>query len=289
MFFRVYYNQRSEIQEEHRRDLEVIRMLTKQQKHEQDMQRIRKFRLFDDDFLKKCFEDHDECAELVLRIIMNKEDLKVLHSKTEYVIQNLQGRSVRLDVKATDSENKEYDIEVQRADKGAGRKRARHNSSMLDANALAPQEDVNFLPETYVIFITEHDVIGKGEPIYRVERKILETDEFFDDGSHILYVNGAYRGDSDIGKLMHDFSCTDAKDMKYKILADRVRYFKEDEKGVATMCKAMEEMRNEAVKEERVEVARQLLELGKLSYEEIAKIAKMTTDEVKALDEKVIA
>ncbi len=51
--------------------------------------------------------------------------------------------------------------------------------------------------------------------------------------------------------------------MKYKILADRVRYFKEDEKGVATMCKAMEEMRNEAVKEERVEVARQLLELGK--------------------------
>ena len=264
-------------------------MLTKQQKHEQDMQRIREFRLFDDDFLKKCFEDHDECAELVLRIIMNKEDLKVLHSKTEYVIRNLQGRSVRLDVKATDSENKEYDIEVQRADKGAGRKRARHNSSMLDANALAPQEDVNFLPETYVIFITEHDVIGKGEPIYRVERKILETDEFFDDGSHILYVNGAYRGDSDIGKLMHDFSCTDAKDMKYKILADRVRYFKEDEKGVATMCRAMEEMRNEAVKEERVEVARQLLELGKLSYEEIAKIAKMTTDEVKALDEKVLA
>lgn len=48
-------------------------------------------------------------------------------------------------------------------------------------------------------------MIGKGEPIYRVERKILETDEFFDDGSHILYVNGAYRGDSDIGKLMHDF------------------------------------------------------------------------------------
>ncbi len=32
-------------------------MLTKQQKHEQDMQRIREFRLFDDDFfLKKCFE-----------------------------------------------------------------------------------------------------------------------------------------------------------------------------------------------------------------------------------------
>ena len=59
----------------------------------------------------------------------------------------------------------------------------------LEINALAPQEDVNFLPETYVIFITEHDVIGKGEPIYRVERKILETDEFFDDGSHLSLIH----------------------------------------------------------------------------------------------------
>ena len=86
MFFRVYYNQRSEIQEEHRRDLEVIRMLTKQQKHEQDMQRIREFRLFDDDFLKKCFEDHDECAELVLRIIMNKEVTLCLQYQTSLCV-----------------------------------------------------------------------------------------------------------------------------------------------------------------------------------------------------------
>ena len=49
---------------------------------------------------------------------------------------------------------------------------------------------------------------------------------------------------------MHDFSCTDAKDMKYRVLAERVRYFKEDEKGVAAICKAMEDMRNEAQLEE---------------------------------------
>jgi len=35
---------------------------------------------------------------------------------------------------------------------------------------------------------------------------------------------------------MHDFSCTDAKDMHYKILADLVRYFKEDAKKVEAMC-----------------------------------------------------
>ena len=37
--------------------------------------------------------------------------------------------------------------------------------------------------------------------------------------------------------------------MKYPILAERVRYFKEDEKGVATMCKAMDDMRNEVARE----------------------------------------
>ena len=52
---------------------------------------------------------------------------------------------------------------------------------------------------------------------------------------------------------MHDFSCTNAEDMNYSVLADRVRYFKEDEKGVSTMCKAMEDMRNEAHEEGRLE------------------------------------
>ncbi len=54
------------------------------------------------------------------------------------------------------------------------------------------------------------------------------------------------------------------------------------------MCRALEEMRNEAVKEERLDVAQQLLVLGKLSYEEIAKIAKMSTEEVKTLEKKVL-
>ena len=153
----------------------------------------------------------------------------------------------------------------------------------LEVNALAPQEDVNFLPETYVIFITEHDVIGKGEPIYRVERKILETDEFFDDGSHILYVNGAYRGDSDIGKLMHDFSCTDADDMFYGKLADRVRYFKEDAKGVESMCKAIEEMRNQEREEVTREFVVRMIRDGETSVEKMARYSGLSLDEVKEI------
>ena len=164
-------------------------------------------------------------------------------------------------------------------------KRARYNSSLIDANVTEPGEKYENLCESYVIFITENDIMKVGLPIYHIDRTVKETGELFGDESHIIYVNSQIKDESALGKLMHDFSCTDAKDMKYKILADRVRYFKEDEKGVATMCKAMEEMR----KEELIEVAERLLKLKKLSYEEIAEIAKLTVEEVKALDEKEIA
>ena len=45
---------------------------------------------------------------------------------------------------------------------------------------------------------------------------------------------------------MYDFSCTNPDDMNYEALAKKARYYKQDKKGVATMCKIMEDMRNEA-------------------------------------------
>ena len=51
------------------------------------------------------------------------------------------------------------------------------------------------------------------------------------------------------------------------------------------MCKAMEDMRNEAVTANAIKAARSFLALGKLSYEEIANSLGLTVDEVKALDE----
>ena len=98
------------------------------------------------------------------------------------------------------------------------------------------------------------------------------------------------KDDTALGQLMHDFSCTSADEMHYQILADRVRYFKEDKEGVATMCKIMEDMKNEAAKRNSIETARVLLAMGKLSYEEIAQSVRLlTVDEVKALDEGRLA
>ena len=91
-------------------------------------------------------------------------------------------------------------------------------------------------------------MLKDGRPIYRIERTVQETGESFGDGTHILYVNAQMKDDTALGQLMHDFACTSADEMHYQILADRVRYFKEDKEGVATMCKIMEDMKNEAAK-----------------------------------------
>ncbi|NSF17239.1 hypothetical protein G4434_01470 [Coprococcus comes] len=265
-----------------------VKELDFERKHEEDLQRLRGFRLLDDDFMSKVFEDK-ECTKFLLQIILNRTDLKVITVHGQHDIKNLQGRSVRLDILAVDVEGRVYNIEIQRSDKGAEVKRARYNSSLIDANVTEPGEKYENLCESYVIFITENDIMKAGLPIYHIDRTVKETGELFGDESHIIYVNSQIKDESALGKLMHDFYCTDPKDMNYKILAERVRYFKEDEKGVATMCRVMEDMRNETAREERIAMAQRLLKLGKLSYEEIAETAVLTVEEVKALDEKGIA
>ena len=113
---------------------------------------------------------------------------------------------------------------------------------------------------------------------------IINTDESFGDGEHIVYVNGADKDSTtELGKLMNDFFCTSPDDMNYKELADKVRYLKEDEKGVATMCKAMEDMRNEAVERDRIEIALDMIKDGKLSLEQIAQYSRLALDKVKEL------
>ena len=60
-----------------------------EQKHEEDLQRLRGFRLLDDDFMSKVFEDR-KCAEL-LQVILNRNDLKVISVTSQYAIKTYRG------------------------------------------------------------------------------------------------------------------------------------------------------------------------------------------------------
>lgn len=260
-------------------------MNTTEQTHLQDLERLKSLRYMDDDFMTVCLADNFEGVELILQIVLGKKDIKIKSVRTQEVLKNLEGRSATLDVHAIDSDNKEFNVEIQRKDAGAGAKRARHNSSLLDAHILKSGEETEDIPDSYVIFITENDVMKGNQPIYPVERYVTigENKVLFGDGSHILYVNGKYRGNDEVGKLMHDFSCTNPDDMNYEALAKRARYFKQDEEGVATMCKIMEDMRNEAELNKAKKMAIRMIKAGKMSLEDIADYTELSLDIIKEL------
>ena len=231
-----------------------------------------------------CFDNYIEGAELLLKIILDRDDLKVLEVKAQKVLKNLQGRDLRLDIYATDAEGKKYDIEIQRADKGAHKKRARYHSSMIDSDMLKAGEEFTELCENYVIFITENDVLGMDKPIYHVERVIQEANVQFEDGEHIIYVNGSMKAkDTALGRLMSDLYCTNADDMCYEELSRKVRQYKETEEGVDTMCDVLDEMKNEAAEKKACEIASKMINDGTLSYEKIAEMSGLSIDKVREL------
>lgn len=110
-----------------------MRFVQLDEKNEERMNAIRKFTLMDDTFMTQVFSGDKESTQELLRIILKRKDLTVARSATQLTIGNLFGRSVRLDIYATDDAGKQYDIEVQQEDKGAAPERARLNSAMFDS------------------------------------------------------------------------------------------------------------------------------------------------------------
>lgn len=230
--------------------------------HEQDLQRLAELRLMDDDFFSEVLDGKIEAVEYILSTILERKDLKVIKTEAQKEYKSAVKRSIRLDIQAIDDKGQVADIEIQRSDKGAGVRRARFHSGMIDRALLGKGDGFEGLVDTYVIFITEDDKFGMGIPMYHVERKITElNDALFGDGAHIIYVNGEFQDTSHpVGCLMHDFSCKDADDMLNPILAEEVRYFKETEGGRGQMCRLLEEMRNEVAEQVAAQVTEQVTE-----------------------------
>ena len=223
------------------------------QKHyERYRQVLERLTLMSDIFMRNVLKK-PECAEYVLQVIMDNPTLKVVDLVIQKDYKNLQGRSAILDCVAQDESGRQFNIEVQQENEGASPKRARYHSGLLDMNILNPGEDYEKLPETYVIFITKDDVLKKNLPIYHIRRTVQETNEIFDDHTHIIYVNSKICDDTKLGRLMHDFHCRRASDMHSTVLAQRVRELKETPEGGISMCEEMEKIYSEGRTEGRLE------------------------------------
>ena len=115
--------------------------------------------------------------------------------------------------------------------------------------------------------------------MYHIDRYVRETGKLFEDGSHIIYVNGNYKGDDEIGHLMQDFHQTDPDNMHYKELSQGVRHFKEVEEGRDTMCEAVQEY----AKTEKAELVENFMKNMNLTLKQALDAAGIQGEEREAI------
>lgn len=245
---------------------------------------VNELTLFDDDLMSRVFDKNIKATELLLRIILGKK-VKVISVTGQNEMKNHQvgGRNITLDVDAMDENGEEIDIEVQGNSEGAHVRRARYHSSMVDSRMLKEGQAFRELKDSYVIFIYKHDKFRKGLPLYHVDRYVGETNEQFRDGSHIIYVNGNYKGNDEIGQLMQDFREKNPECMHYTELAESVKHFKEKEGGHEEMSEIVERYINERVEERVEERVKECVEKEKtISVQNLMNNMKLTLDQ--ALD-----
>ena len=101
----------------------------------------------------------------------------------------------------------------------------------------------------------------------------------FDDGSRIIYVNGSYKGNDEIGQLMRDFHQTNPENMHYEALAQGVKHFKETEEGREQMCEAVEKYGDERVINAKIVSVQNLIKNTKFTLEQALDALEIQGDE----------
>lgn len=213
---------------------------------QRDLERLERFRLLDDTFMRQVFRGQRELAQHVLRIITGIGDLVLGENETQRDLKRVAGsKSVVLDVWGEDSAGTQYDLEVQTGS-GLEPRRFRYYGSAMDVDALLPGCDYDELPERWVIVVLECDPEGPGRRLRHYRTREGDGD-LLEDGAHLVYANAAWHGHDELGSLMADFCQSDPDAIRDEMLRKRVQYLKRDPEGVREMCRISEEIYNEGM------------------------------------------
>jgi hypothetical protein len=258
--------------------------------YEEQKARVAKFNVIDDVFFQKMVEDI-EVAEEMLRIILRKPKLKVIKCQAQRFLRNTGAHSVVLDVLCEDEDNSIIHAEVQKKDDDDYQRRMRFNISNIDTVFTEKGIKYEALPDVYAIFISKFDIFNEQRTIYHINRVIEETGSVVDNGVHEIYVNTAIDDGSDISELMQYFKKSIGEHENFMKLCNRVKYFKESQEGVTSMCQVMEdyakEVSDEKLKANDIQMATNLLRNG-VSVNIIANsIPTLTKEDIEEISHKI--
>lgn len=115
-------------------------------------------------------------------------------------------------------------MEIQRKDTIDHARRTRFYAAMIDSESLKKGKDYDQMPDVHIIYISETDLWKSGKTIYRVEKKLDGTENIYDDGVYITYVNAKINDGSDIAKMMDYLKTADPKDSSQGDLSAKVHF-----------------------------------------------------------------
>lgn len=212
-----------------------------------NLDRLERFRLLDDTFMRQAFRGQLALAQHVLRVITGLESLTLVAEETQRDLKRAAGsKSPTLDVWGTDDMGTQYDLEVQTGS-DLEPLRFRYYGSAMDVDALPSGHEYDDLPERWLVVVLEEDPDGPDVRLRHYRMCELGGRGALEDGAHLLYANAAWRGDDELGLLMADFCESDPDAIRDGMIRERVQYLKRDPEGVREMCKMSDEIFNEGV------------------------------------------
>ena len=258
---------------------------------EKGVARIQKANLLSNEFMTVALQDIPACQH-VLRVITGISDLVVKEVRTQYRISKLYSHDAILDILAEDKEGRLYNIEIQRSGTLDHARRVRFYGAMVDSEFLQKGKEYAKMPEVRIIYISEKDIWKKKQTVYKVKKVFENTNDLYEDGIEITYINAEINDGSKIAKLMEYFKKADPKDMSQGDLSKRIHFLKCEEGGHSIMREILDDIlweekregrregRREGKREQARSTARNLAKMG-LTIDQIAQAVGMNTGLVK--------
>ena len=207
----------------------------------------------DDIMFQKICESKSTCQEIISTIL--GQEIKVLEVIPQDSVENLQGRSVRLDCLCRLKDGVYVNVEVQKPNNDDHEARVRYNASIITTNKTPKSVKFKDVAQVIVIYITKFDIFNSGFPIYHVDRVVRETGKIRTDGFTEIYVNAFVKKYDDelntnVSDLMDLF--TDRKKLnpeKFPEFSRRKNTFVNTKRGEIEMCELFEKFAKERERE----------------------------------------
>ena len=246
---------------------------------------VRQLVPIDDVMFQKMAESRKVCQEIISTVM--GQDIEVVNVIPQDSIENLQGRSVRLDCLCKLKGGIYVDVEVQKPNNDDHEASVRYNASVVTANQTPKSTKFKDVAQVIVIYITKFDIFGDELPIYHIDRIVRETGKTRTDGFTEIYVNAAVKNyddelNSNVSDLMDLFTARKKLNPeKFPEFSKRKDMFVNTEKGENEMCEKVDQLARQREQEAVLMTLFRGVEAGGIKVTFAAKEANLSLNEFK--------